>query len=408
MTGNVPGDSGDDLIGMDVGARIAALREQRGLTQRALANRAHVSYSLLTKVEAGLRPASHWLLAGCARALGVSEDMLDSRHHPRAGEQRLRALIPAIRAGLDLFDLPPDDTIAPRPLSELGAAVRQTNQWAQAARYEPMAAALPALLAELHAAGHTLTGHDQEAAWALLAEASRCGHSVGIAIGMNDLSVAALQRMDWAATRAGDRGPGLRAAREYLRVTAYLRAHDYPACWRLNAAGLARLDGVDQRTPGALVARGQLHLGASIIAAHTGDHDTMDDHLAEAERIAERTGERPEQFWFGFGPTNVAVHRVMALSTAGEHANAVAAAEGLQFPTGWLPTRIGHHHLDLARAHRWMNRPEQSLQSLIAARQVAPGQARRHPLAHDTINALMRSVRRRSTELSEYAAWVGM
>lgn len=231
--------------------------------------------------------------------------------------------------------------------------------------------------------------------------------AVGIVIGLDDLSVAALQRMDWAATRSGDRGLGLRAAHEYLRVTAYLRTRDYEACRRLETAGFAHLDGTDERTPGALVARGQLHLGASIIAARTGDQDTMHDHLAEAARIAARTGEAPERFWFGFGPTNVAVHRVMALAAAGEHARAVAAARRLRFPSSWLPTRIGHHHLNLARAYRGMNKPDQALAALVAARQAAPGQARRHPLARETVTSLVRTARRRSAALSEYVTWIG-
>ncbi|GAA4232281.1 hypothetical protein GCM10022254_31740 [Actinomadura meridiana] len=38
-----------------IGARIAGLRKLRGISQRDLATRAHVSYSLLTKVEQGRR-----------------------------------------------------------------------------------------------------------------------------------------------------------------------------------------------------------------------------------------------------------------------------------------------------------------------------------------------------------------
>lgn len=255
-----------------------------------------------------------------------------------------------------------------RPVHELSAAVRQVNRLAQAARYEPMARVLPDLIAELHTAIEVLTGYERELAWGLLAEACRCGHSVGIAIGLNELSVTALQRTDWAASHAGDRAPALRAIREYLRVTAYLRARDVDACWRLSASGMAKLDGTDSDTPDALVARGQLHLGASIIAAHTGDLATMGEHLAETEHIAGLTGERTEQLWVGFGPTNVAVHRSMALGTAGAHGRAVEAAEGLRFPARWLPSRIGHHYLDMARAWRWLAKPDKALASLFTAR----------------------------------------
>ncbi|MGH3783620.1 MAG: helix-turn-helix domain-containing protein [Pseudonocardiaceae bacterium] len=382
----------------EVGARVAVWRESRGLTQYVLAKRVHVSYSLLRKVECGERRASPAFLAAVARTLGVDLEVLVGGGF---GEDRLLSLLGPVRTALDVFDLSPDETIRPRPLPQLESVVRRANRLAQAADYEPMAAGLPALLGELHAAAHTLTGREQERAWGLLAEAARCGHSVGIALGLNDLSVAALARMDWAAQQAGDLAPGLRSAREYLRVTAYLRAKDYETCWRLNASGDAYLAG---DAPGALVAEGQLHLGASIIAAHTGDRDTMEAHLAEADRIAGVTGEQTQRFWFGFGPTNVAVHRVMALAAAGEHGQAVDAAHGLRFPADWLPTRVGHHYLDLARAWRWLNRPDEAPDCLWEARRVAPGQARRHPLARDTVTALLHTGRRRATSCSQHVA----
>ena len=64
-------------LGMDedasfrAGARTAELRKIRGMTQRALASRANVSYSLLRKVETGDRPASPSFVAAVARALSV-------------------------------------------------------------------------------------------------------------------------------------------------------------------------------------------------------------------------------------------------------------------------------------------------------------------------------------------------
>src|SRR5260370_8234 len=54
-----------------VGARIAGVRKTRGWTGRELAGRAHVSYSLLSKVESGAAPASPALSGGVARALPV-------------------------------------------------------------------------------------------------------------------------------------------------------------------------------------------------------------------------------------------------------------------------------------------------------------------------------------------------
>ncbi|MBO1416711.1 helix-turn-helix domain-containing protein [Streptomyces sp. FH025] len=396
-------------VGVSIGERIGALRVEAGLSQRALAARANVSYSLLTKVEAGHKPASAAFLAAVARALRLKVgDLQPEPYSDGMGpKEPLLPLMAPIRAALDLYDLPPQEDARPRPITALRLAVRRINALAQAADYKPMCAALPGLLAELHAAAHLMTGEDQRQAWGLLAEAYRCGHSVGIAIGLNDMSAAALSRMDWAAQRAGDRAPGLRAAREYLRVTAYLRTGDLDACRRLQDSGRSYLDGTDPKTPGALVAAGQLHLGSAVVAARAQDVDLMTHHLDEAERLAQATGETGD-FSLHFGPTNVQVHLVMTLVEASRHDRAVAAAKGMRFPAGWAPTRIGHHHIDLARANRWMARPEAALDHLDAAFAVAPQQASRHPLVRETVSALSRAGGRRSSRLSAWIARTGI
>ncbi|MFJ9446201.1 helix-turn-helix domain-containing protein [Kitasatospora sp. NPDC101235] len=394
--------------GISTGQRIAAYEDVRGLSHRQLADRAHVSYSLLTKVVAGHKPATPEFVAAVARALGVDPgDLQPVSHIDGVTDDPLVPLMGPIRTTLDLYDLPPQEAVRPRALPALRAAVRQANALAQAAKYRPMVAILPGLLVELHTAAHKFTGDQQRQAWGLLAEAYRCGHSVGIAIGLSDLSATALARMDWAAERAGDQAPALRAAREYLRVTAYLRVGDLAACRRLQESGRGHLEGTDIKTPSALVTTGQLHLGSAVVAARARQKDLMQHHLDEAEKVAAQTGERPD-LSLHFGPTNVQVHRVMTLVEAGEHDRAVAAAKGLRFPTGWAPTRIGHHHIDLARAYRWMARPEAALDQLDAAYAVAPDQVSRHPLARETVTALSRSANRRSLRLSTWITRTGI
>ncbi|MFJ7277900.1 helix-turn-helix domain-containing protein [Kitasatospora sp. NPDC098663] len=376
---------------ISVGQRIAAYEDVRGFSHRQLADLAHVSYSLLTKVVSGHKAATPEFVSAVARVLGVEPgDLQPPSYSDGMAADPLVPLMGPIRTTLDLYDLPPQEDVRPRPLPALRAAVRRVNALAQAADYKPMVSMLPGLLVELHTAAHEFTGEQQRQTWGLLAEAYRCGHSVGIAIGLNDLSATALARMDWAARRAGDRAPALRAAREYLRVTAYLRLGDLDACRRLQASGRSHLDGTDDKTPSALITAGQLHLGASVIAARAGETDLMKHHLEEARRVAAVTGERPD-LSLHFGPTNVRVHRVMTLVEAGEHDQAVDAAKGLRLPPGWAPTRIGHHHIDLARAYRWMAKPDAALDQLDAAYAVAPQQASRHPLVRETVTALSRS-----------------
>lgn len=391
-----------------IGARIAELRGQRGLTQQGLAMRANISKSLLSKVESGGKPASPSFTAACARALAVPVSRLADPLPEASEDDQLRALIAPVRATLDLYDLPPEEEVMPRPLPQLRAAVHRINQVAQAANYRPMTQALPGLLIELHAAAHTRLGFEQAEAFGLLAEAYRCAHTVGIAIGQGDLSTLALARMDWAAQSAGARGPALRAAREYLRVTAYLRRSDYAACSRLNASGQALVAGAEAADPGALVARGQLHLGAAVIASRQGDRHSREEHLAAATEVARTTGETLSTFWFAFGPTNVRVHRTMTLVELGDYDAAAAEGAGIEFPSEWLPTRVGHHHFDLARAYHWMNRPAQAMTELQRARRAAPQQAKRHPIVRRTVEMMLDAPGRQPAGLPQYARWIGV
>jgi transcriptional regulator with XRE-family HTH domain len=108
----------------DIGARIALLRKHRQLTQHGLAALANVSYSLLTKVESGSRPASEGFIAACARALGVEVSVLLGDSAPEVTQdQRLGMMLGRVRTQLDLYDLDPDETIIPRPLPVLRDAV---------------------------------------------------------------------------------------------------------------------------------------------------------------------------------------------------------------------------------------------------------------------------------------------
>ncbi|MGH3938936.1 MAG: N-6 DNA methylase [Pseudonocardiaceae bacterium] len=67
-----------------VGERIAVRRKLSGLTQEQLANRAHVSVSLLRKVEQGSVPASSAFITAVAKALSISvSDLLDLPPQPQ-------------------------------------------------------------------------------------------------------------------------------------------------------------------------------------------------------------------------------------------------------------------------------------------------------------------------------------
>jgi transcriptional regulator with XRE-family HTH domain len=86
-------------IAAGVGTGVAQERKVRGLTQRQLAERAHVSLSLLRKVEQGSVPASPAFTSAVARALGLGVAELLGQPYPRetAGDHRAFAALPALR-----------------------------------------------------------------------------------------------------------------------------------------------------------------------------------------------------------------------------------------------------------------------------------------------------------------------
>ena len=109
------------------GARIATLRKARGLTQRQLAERASVSYSLLTKVESGAAGATPALIGAVARALlwvDVPRITGQPYEESKGPAGRLHESVEAIRRSVDTYDLPPED-IAPRPYAALATDVHR-------------------------------------------------------------------------------------------------------------------------------------------------------------------------------------------------------------------------------------------------------------------------------------------
>src|SRR5689334_18369852 len=148
-----------------IGVRIAVIRKTRGWTGRELARRAHVSYSLLAKVESGAAPASPALIGAVARALRVDVPRVTGQPYeePAGGQAaRLHGTVGAIRRSVDTYDLPEED-IVPRPFSELSADVRRISDLGQAAKFAQIGAELPGLLDELVAAVHTAPEPDRPA-----------------------------------------------------------------------------------------------------------------------------------------------------------------------------------------------------------------------------------------------------
>ncbi|WP_349307877.1 MULTISPECIES: helix-turn-helix transcriptional regulator [unclassified Streptomyces] len=126
------------------GSRIAYHRKLARLRQRDLADRIPHSYSLLTQVEAGHKPASPDLIAAVAQALHIDVTSLTGQPYVTELQQdRLDGLVRPIREALDLYDLGADPAIRPRPAGELVTAAEELCRHVRATRLNKAAEKLP-------------------------------------------------------------------------------------------------------------------------------------------------------------------------------------------------------------------------------------------------------------------------
>jgi XRE family transcriptional regulator, fatty acid utilization regulator len=385
------------------GARIAHHRKLAGITQRGLAGKIPYSYSLLTQVESGHKPASPDLLAAVARALHIDVTVLTGQPYVTELQQdRLSELIRPIREALDLYDLGADPDTRPRPAAELVAAADELCRQVRATELNAAARTLPRVIAELTSAVHLTPRTDL---WTALGSTYRTAHDITVKLGFYDLSTIALDRMDWAALHASN--PCLAAVRQYMRALVYYREGEHTIGMRLVGVGLGLL-AERPTTTETLAVAGQLHLGASVIAARARDRAAVQTHLAEAGSIARRTGEAGRVHWLSFGPTNLAVHRVSTQVELRQYGAALKTAAQVRMPPSWATSRRAHFFIDLARAEMETGRKEAALGLLLQSRKIAPQQTRYHPSARETITALVNDARRTPDTLNHLAAWVGL
>ncbi|MDG4857492.1 helix-turn-helix transcriptional regulator [Streptomyces sp. T-3] len=390
---------GDEHAGM----RIAHHRKRAGLTQRGLVQRIPYSYSLLTQVESGHKPASPDLVAAISQALCIDVTALTGQPYVTELQQdRLAELIRPMREALDLYDLGDDPDITPRQPEQLIGAAEMLCQQVRSGHLYNAATALPGIVAEITTAAYRTPS---TALWAALSSTYRSTHDLAVKLGCYDLSTVALDRMDWAAGRAC--APLLCAVRQYMRALVYFREGANAIGQRLITAG-HELTAQAPETRERSVVAGQLHLGACIIAARAGDSDAVTAHLAEARGHAQRTGEATDVHWLSFGPTNVRAHAISASIELHQYGAALQHAEQLMIPDGWPVSRTAHFYVDKARVQMETGRSEAALKSLLTARRMAPQQTRYHSGARETIRGLVHIARRTPDTLDHLAAWVGL
>lgn len=403
-----------------IGDRIRMMRKIRRMTVRQLADETNISVSLLEKIESGSRSPSPGLVVAIARALHVGTDRLYGQPYMNGAEAEdgVQGVIPDLRRVLLTYDSPDDMETPPRPLPVLAAEMQRVARMRQDGQYVPMGPLLPGLLTELGHVALSSSGEDQRRAYWWLATGYRATNSLAHKLGYHDLSLTAVERVHWAADRAGD--PLMQVAAAYLKGGAMLRMGTYGSARRLLDGLLDELERISPEqslTEPATALQGAILLKLAILEARDKRPEHAAQRLREARLCADLLGSGDsDHYEMSFGPSNLRIHQVAALIEEGDAEQALARLRewgAEQDLPEWEPPahlageRSSHHHIDVATAKLATGDRAGAFRELKAARAIAPNHSRNHPTLRATAGTLARLDRGRDEEIAAFARWAG-
>lgn len=382
--------------GDTVGANIARIRHQRGMTQGQLARAANVGRATLSTVENGASASTVWI-GSVATALGVDAAILYGRDEP----EELHEVLPVLRRALAATDLM-DPDLEPEPIEKLRALSAKVAQWRKDTAYRKVVDALPDLVDQLLISGEKGEGP----AYAYLADAYRAANTVAHKLGYSDLSLTATERMEWAATRSGD--PLLLATTHYVKAATLSRVGATKQALRLLEKALSDIEPMvdDDATAGAVFMI--LHMRAGTIAAAMGIADTSRAHLNEAAQMSRHVGGDRIVYDTPVGPTNLALYQLCAEVDLGEPGKALAVAQATHMPDRFPKERQGYFWLDTARAYLLAGKVDDAIGALYESRIAAPEHFRSSKAAKHVIKSAAAQERRASDSLRALANYAGV
>ncbi|MER5638102.1 helix-turn-helix transcriptional regulator [Kitasatospora sp. NPDC002227] len=416
------------------GRRVRRLRKKLGFTLDYVAQSAQISTSLLEKIEAGQRALSPPVASALATVLGTTGAELLAPASPEevsvsdtltstpAGELeddvRRRPFLGLAAAVLAPAALQ-QDAHAAEPLSRLedlllygtgrlpaprqeptaqsvAAALTASRQEFRDARYDRLAAALPARIAAAQMAG---TPEQQAVSTAALYNVAV---RLCIKIGDNNLVAVTADRALTAARAGGDPLVLAEAQRmvssSWRRQGSLARATDIVV-----VAAEELLADTTVPEPERLALRGDLYATAAYTAAKGGDRGYAHALIAEAADSAAAAGRASGLV---DGVQGVALHEVSVHYELGDAGRAIEHARTVD-PTA-LPTaeRQARFFTDVARAFDQWGKPEQCYRALLAAEQAAPQEVRRGAVRDLAVGLLRHD--RRLPGVRDFAARAGV
>ncbi|MER6759595.1 MULTISPECIES: helix-turn-helix domain-containing protein [Amycolatopsis] len=379
----------------EIGKRMRTIRERRRWSLQLVADRLGMTRQNLSKIELGERRIDRrGQLDDIAEAYECHVlDLTGEPYAPTdAHSAAALATIPQIQLALmdcDFEDVP--DLVA-RPLDELAHGVRDANLYRDRTRYEIAGRDLGQLLIELQVTAKTADEAGQRQALRLFIEACLVAYELSKNLGHPTLGVEAARRGLEGARRLGE--PALLGfARWYYALSLMRVGARRRAARSLDTALNELASSADPTTTDTLSAEmyGLLQLTTALEAARSGRTEDAHSHLAEARRLAQRTGER-NGLMQHFGPANVSAWTLAIGVELGEGPAVVERVQRDSVDLGVFdsPNRVAAWHYDLARALAQDEGPRDldAVRHLDIAARTAPQRLYHDPIARELVMQL--------------------
>lgn len=408
---------------MTVGERIAYYRRRRGYSQTVLSGLVGRSEEWLSQIERGARDLDKLsTIIQVAEALKIEpKKLLPGPFQATPGETRSGTLgtapdyVPAIETAMLRYDgmasliRTPDR--GPVDLDDLERRVTLAFVCSQTEQWSRMAPLVPDMIADAYCATRQADHEATERrAKQLEALVYRVTSGMLDRLGEARLPWVAAERSMAAAEQTGD--PLLIAGGAWRLAVVLRHAGRLTESTDVPIAAADALRGNDKHvTQAHLSVYGALMLKAAVGAATLNDHSATQEYVREVQRTAERIGKDRNDFWFAFGPTNVAIHRVWLALELGDPTRAIELAAGL--PLDHLPPELAErrvsHLITVAWAHYLRRNYREALDKLIEARHAAPEQLMFTGRVHSMLRGMLRYERRSiKTDLRQLSDFVGV
>ncbi|MGH3823608.1 MAG: helix-turn-helix domain-containing protein [Pseudonocardiaceae bacterium] len=380
------------------GARVAELRKARGITQTALARRAGISVSLLSKIEIGDRTLTPGIAAVIAGALQIS---LGALYGEATVAEDQGVLLEDLRTAVRRYDLP-DQAPVPEH-AQLRAEVGQATALMEQTNLAALLRILPGLLTRTTTYAHAAASPQ---GWALLADVYSLTYWLAAKHRWTDLVEVAPIRQAWAAGQQPN--PVVDAVAAGSRAGTFLNCGDF-------TSGLVVVDRAIVAAETALTgpekafATGTLHLRGMILAGRLGERTEAQRHIRAAWTAAEEFPHDVRVHRDLFGPANTETHVLQTEGCLGRPREVIRLADELSSAgTGLPPTRIYTCHIYTARAHLDLGDRDNAHTSLVQAWNIAPQRAKIHPMSREVLRVLISLQRRSNPQLIKLAKQAGL